>query len=443
MTHLPLDHAGPRNTREARKVAVASFVGTAIEWYDFFLYGAAAALVFGPQFFPSGDPVLSQLGSFATFAVGFLTRPLGGMIAGHFGDRIGRKRILILSLLLMGSATVVVGLLPTYAQIGVAAPVILVVLRLLQGLAVGAEWGGAALMAVEHAPPKRRTLYGSSTQLGVPAGAILANLMMLVLSATTGPAFTAWGWRIGFVASIVLVVFGLVVRRTLTESPLFAQAAARRATARVPLVQVLRRYPAGVLVAIFATAASPAIGYTVLTFILSYGTEHVGYSRDALLVVIIVISALQFVSTLVLADAADRWGRRRTMVVGSLVQVVAALAFFPLFDTGVVLLAVVACGFAMVANTAQYAPLPAVMSDLFPTNLRYSGSSLGYQFGSIVGGSLAPIVATALYAGTRNSLLIGGYLAGMTVLALVAILLAHTAALTHRVTDAERRLVAK
>ncbi|MQA08859.1 MAG: MFS transporter [Pseudonocardiaceae bacterium] len=435
MTSLPSE-SNTRNHREARKVARASFIGTTIEWYDFFLYGAAAALVFGPQFFPGGDPVLGQMGAFATFAVGFLTRPIGGMIAGHFGDRIGRKRMLVLSLLVMGSATVLVGVLPNYEQIGVTAPIILVLLRLLQGLAVGAEWGGAALMAVEHAPRRRRTLYGSSPQLGVPAGAILSNVMMLGLSAATGDGFTEWGWRIGFIASVVLVVYGLIIRRTLTESPLFQQAAQHGPT-RAPLLQVLRRYPIGVLVAVFATAASPAFGYTVLTFSLSHGTNEVGYGRDALLTVIIVVSVIQLGATLMMAEFSDRFGRRRTMIVGSIFQIGAALAFFPLFDTGVIFLAGLACTLGILTNAAQYAPLPAVMSDLFPTHLRYSGSSLGYQFGSIVGGSFAPIIATAIFAASGNSLLIGVYLATLTVIALGAIVLAHRPVMSRRATEGE------
>ncbi|GAA5166268.1 MULTISPECIES: MFS transporter [Amycolatopsis] len=426
MTHL---HSG--GTREARKVATASFLGTTIEWYDFFLYGAAAALVFGPQFFPVGNPVVSQLGSFATFAIGFLTRPLGGVIAGHFGDRLGRKRILILSLLVMGGSTVLVGLLPNYAQIGVAAPVLLVLLRLAQGLAVGAEWGGAALMAVEHAPPKRRALYGSSTQLGVPAGAILSNLMMLVLSWLTGPAFTDWGWRIGFVSSIVLVVYGLVVRRRLTESPLFTRAV-RTGPARVPLLDVLRRYPAGVVTAVLATAASSAIGYTVLTFTLSYAPKADGFTRNDVLLMGILASLVQIFAMAWAGSVADRFGRRRTMVIGTVLQVAASLLLFPLLDTRVWVLALLACTFGAASNVAQYAPLPAVMSDLFPTNVRYTGSSLGYQIGGIVGGSFAPIIATGILAGSGSSFLIGVYLAGLTVVSGVAAFLAHTAPLTRR-----------
>ncbi|WP_306360242.1 MFS transporter [Nocardia sp. CC227C] len=432
MPNQPRDGASPVTPEAARKAATASFIGTAIEWYDFFLYGAAAALIFAPQYFPSSNPAVSQLGAFASFAVGFLSRPLGGVVAGHFGDRIGRKQVLIVSLLIMGGSTVLVGLLPTYDQIGIAAPILLFALRLLQGLAVGAEWGGAALMAIEHAPPRRRVFYGASTQLGVPGGAILAYSTMLLLSALTGDAFTTWGWRIAFVASIVLVVYGLYIRRRLSESPQFARAAGARGTTRMPILEVLRKYPAGVVVAIFAAGASPAFGYIVLTYILSYGTKEVGYSRDSLLVVVIVVSIVQFAATLILATMADRFGRRGLMLIGSVFQALMALLFFPIFDTGLVVLAAIGGSLAMIANTTQYAPLPAVISDLFPTHVRYSGSSIGYQFGAILGGSLSPIIATAIFAETQNSVFIGVYLAAMTVLSAVAILIAHSPRLQPR-----------
>ncbi|MFD3430780.1 MFS transporter [Nocardia fluminea] len=439
MNNQPTEISKPITTAAAKQAATASFIGTAIEWYDFFLYGAAAALIFGPQFFPSSNPAISQLGAFASFAVGFLTRPLGGVIGGHFGDRIGRKRVLLLSLLLMGGSTVMVGLLPNYAQIGVAAPILLFVLR--QGLAVGAEWGGAALISVENAPKGRKTFFGAATQLGVPAGAIIAYSMMLLLSAVTGDAFDDWGWRIAFVASIVLVLYGLRLRRKLAESPLFAQESAHGTTARAPIIEVLRRYPLGVLVAIFASAASPAVGYIVLTFILSYGTKEIGYSRNSLLLVVIAASTVQFIAMLVISTMADRWGRGRLMVIGSAFQAVTALVFFPIFDNGAVTLAILACSIALIAQTTQYAPLPALISDLFPTRLRYSGSSIGYQFGAILGGSLSPIIATAIFSSTGSSLMIGVYLAILTVVSGIAIAIAHLPALQAREHEADDRPV--
>ncbi len=422
MTHQPAVSVQASGTREARRVAVASFVGTAIEWYDFFLYGAAAALVFGPQFFPSSNPAVSQLASLTTFAVGFLARPVGGIVAGHFGDRIGRKRMLVISLLIMGMATVLVGLLPTYAQIGVAAPILLVVLRLAQGVGVGAEWGGAALMAVEHAPPSRRGLYGAAPQLGVPAGAIVANLVLLVASTSTREAFVEWGWRLGFLISFVLVIFGLVIRRRLTESPLFEEAARHR-PARVPLLEVLRDHPLAVLRAVFVTGASTAMGYIILTYILSYGTAEVGYSRNELLIVVILTSVVQLGAIYGLSGLADRFGRRKVIAAGAIAQAVAALLFFLVFDTGVFVLALVACVVTVITVSAQYGPLPALLSDQFPTRIRYSGVSLGYQLGNVVGGGLAPVVATAIFTASGSSPLVGVYLAGMALLALVAVAL--------------------
>jgi MFS family permease len=428
MTHQPVLRASGAPTdeyRDARRVAFASFVGTAIEWYDFFLYGAAAALVFGPQFFPASDPTISQLAALTTFAVGFLARPIGGIVAGHFGDRIGRKRMLVISLLIMGSATVLVGVLPTYARIGAAAPILLVVLRLAQGLGVGAEWGGAALMAVEHAPPHRRVLYGAAPQLGVPAGAIAANLVLLVASTTTRDAFVQWGWRLGFLVSFVLVIFGLVIRGRLTESPLFEEAARRRPP-RAPLIDVLREHPLAVLRAVFATGASTAMGYIILTYILSYGTAQIRYSPNALLVLVIVTSAVQIFAIYGLSGLADRFGRQRIVAAGAIGQVVVSPVFFLMFDTGVFALALTACVIAVIMISAQYGPLPALLSQQFPTRVRYSGVSLGYQLGNVVGGGLAPVLATAIFATTHSSLLVGTYLAGMAVLALIAVALTPT-----------------
>ncbi|MGN9842618.1 MFS transporter [Nonomuraea sp. H19] len=410
--------------REARRVAFATFVGTAIEWYDFFLYGAMAALVFGTLFFPAGDAQVSQLAALGTFTVGFIARPLGGIVAGHFGDRVGRKRMLVLSLLLMGAATVGVGLLPTYAAIGLGAPVLLVLLRIMQGLAVGAEWGGAALMAVEHAPPNRRALYGAAPQLGVPVGAILANLILLLTSAATGDAFLVWGWRVPFLVSVVLVLVGLVVRRQVSESPLFAEAVERTGTPRFnPLIRVLTKHPRSLLRAVFASIASASWGYVILVFILSYGSTTKMYSRPALLTMIIVASVLQVGAMLYAGLLADRAGRKRVALFGALGQVVMGLVFFPLFDSGVFWLALMACLLASIALSAQYGPLPALLSEQFPTEVRYTGVSVGYMFGNILGGGLVPLVGAALVAATGTSFSVGLYMLFLSVVTAVAVLL--------------------
>ncbi|MFI6577836.1 MFS transporter [Nocardiopsis sp. NPDC050513] len=411
--------------REAGKVAFASFVGTAVEWYDFFLYGASAALVFGALFFPTDNALVSQLAALGTFTVGFVARPLGGIVAGHFGDRIGRKRMLVLSLMLMGVATVGVGLLPTYAAVGVAAPALLVLLRVGQGLAVGAEWGGAALMAVEHAPPNKRALYGSAPQLGVPAGAILANLVLLTVVQATGDAFMTWGWRIPFLLSVVLVVIGMFVRRRVTESPLFTEAAAAHpepAQRRNPLVTVVREHPWAAVRGMFASVASTSWGYVILVFILSYGPTSVGYSRNTMLTLIILSSLLQVGAMLYAGRVADRIGRRKVALIGSGLQVIVAVAFFPAFDSGTVWLALTVCLIASVGLSAQYGPLPALLSEQFPTEVRYTGVSVSYMFGNILGGGLVPLVGTALVAATGTSFSVGLYMLGLSLVTAVAVL---------------------
>ncbi|GAA4892577.1 MFS transporter [Streptomonospora salina] len=428
MTSTPPENS-PTRHREARKIALASFIGTSIEWYDFFLYGAAAALVFGPQFFPSDNELASQLAALSSFAVGFAARPIGGIVAGHLGDRVlGRKRMLVVSLLVMGVATVLIGLLPTYAQIGAAAPILLVVLRLAQGLGVGAEWGGAALMAVEHAPPGRRGLFGAAPQLGVPAGAIAANLVMLVASTTAADAFAQWGWRLGFLASVVLLAVGYVIRRSVNESPLFEEDRHQRrqdedAPRSAPLSELLLRHPLGIVRAAFATAASTGLGYIVLVYTLSYGTTELSYSRNALLVVVILASAVQLAAVLGWSALSDKLGRRRVFIGGGFAQIVLVLLFFPMFERETFLWALLACSLAVIVVSAQYGPLSALLSELFPTHVRYSGVSTGYQVGNALGGGLAPIVATALFATQGGSAAVGLYLAAMALLATLAVLL--------------------
>jgi MFS family permease len=409
------------NYREARKVALASFIGTTIEWYDYFLYGATAALVFGPLFFPAEDSAVSQLAALMTFAVGFLARPLGGIVAGHFGDRLGRKRMLVVSLVLMGGATVLVGLLPTYQQIGAWAPILLVGLRLVQGLGIGAEWGGAALMAVEHAPKNRRGLFGAAPQLGIPVGAIIANGVVLICSSFTRESFVEWGWRLGFIASIVLIVAGFVIRRSVAESPLFEQAEKTATIVRSPVLTLLRTHPLALLRSIVLGSASIAFGYLVLIFTLSYGAQT-GRSRTMLLLSIIVSCVVMFVATPSFSSMSDRLGRRRTMIMGAVGQIIVGLIFFPLFDSGPDAAVFLACSLGMLALSVQYGPLPALLSEQFPTALRYTGVSIAYQSASVFGGALAPIIGTALVAGTGFSLWVGVYIACMAILSLIAAL---------------------
>lgn len=400
------------------KVATASLIGTAIEWYDYFIYGMAAAVVFGPLFFPTFSSLAGTLAAFATFSVGFLARPLGGIVMGHFGDRVGRKSMLVISLLMMGLATAGIGLLPTYATIGVWAPILLVILRFVQGFGVGGEWGGAVLMAVEHAPAHRRSFYGSFPQMGVPAGLILANLAFVAAS-TIGPEqFAVWGWRVPFLASAVLVAAGLVIRFTLPESPQFEQVQRRE---RRPVVAALRRNPREILLTAAAFLGINAVGYIFMAYLLSHTTKVLGMNRG-LVITLTLIGSLVWLITIPWASArADRGGRRRVLTIGSIGLIAAAVTLFPLVDTAqplLVLLALMVTGLFM---GLVYGPMAALFAELFSPEVRYSGASLGYQLGSIAGGGLAPTVAAALFATWGSTTPITLYLGAVTALSFGAI----------------------
>jgi metabolite-proton symporter len=413
----------PGSTAEQKRVLAASFLGTTVEWYDFFIYGSAAALVFGPQFFPSLSAAAGTLAAFSTFAVGFIARPLGGLIAGHIGDRRGRKSVLVASLLAMGTATVLIGLLPTYAQIGIWAPIGLVVLRLVQGLGVGAEWGGAVLMAVEHAPPRRRAFYGSFPQMGVPAGIILSSVAFLVLNATLSTEqFASWGWRIPFLLSAVLILIGLLVRLSIHESPLFADAVATRRQSRRPLVQVVMQHPRALLVGTGATVAATALGYLVLVYMLAYGTTALKLSRSTMLSLTLAAAVVWLVGIAASALLADRIGRKGVFLIGAALAAVWALPFFLLVDSTHIVAMIIAFVVAAVAVAAMAGPQAALIADMFPVTVRYSGASIAYQAGSVLGGGLAPIIATALYASTASSTSVALYAMATALVSLVAVI---------------------
>jgi metabolite-proton symporter len=409
----PLERATPWEP------AVASLIGTAVEWYDYFIYGLAAAVVFGKVFFPSFSPIAGTLAAFATYSVGFLARPVGGIVMGHFGDRRGRKAMLVTSLLVMGVATVGIGLLPTYATIGVWAPVLLVVLRLVQGLAVGGEWGGAVLMSVEHAPPSRRAFFGSFPQMGVPAGLLLANVVLLAVSGALGDeAFLEWGWRIPFLASAVLV--GLVLRSRLEESPAF-RTMSEQEQRRMPVVDVVRNHWRTVLLIAGAFIGINAVAYVFMTFLLTYTTQVLELGRDTMLTVSLGAAVVWLLVTPLAALLADRIGRRRVLVTGSVALILASAALLPAADTARIGLIAVAVVVLAVTMGAVYGPMAELFSSLFPTAVRYSGTSLGYQIGSVLGGGIAPTVAAALLAAYGSSVPITVYLVAVATVSLVCL----------------------
>ncbi len=382
-----------------RRVVAASMIGTTIEWYDFFLYGSAAALVFNRLFFPEFDPLVGTMLAFATYALGFVARPVGGIVFGHYGDRIGRKKLLMLSLVLMGVATVLIGLLPTYAQIGIWAPVALIVLRLVQGFAVGGEWGGAVLMAAEHGDAKRRGFWASWPQAGVPAGNLLAaGVLALMAALQPEEAFLDWGWRVPFVLSALLVVVGWYIRNRVSESPMFeAEIEAAEAPAKVPAMDVLREKP-GALVLGAGLRVGENISYYILTvFSLTYLVDVSHESRSLALNALLVGAAVQFFAIPLFALLSDRIGRRPVYTFGGLGLAAWCFLLFPLLgsgDNGSIVLALVV---GLVLHGAMYGPQAAFITELFPTRIRYSGVSLAYQLTSIVAGSLAPIIALWLY----------------------------------------------
>lgn len=408
------------------KVVGASLVGTTVEWYDFFLYGSAAALVFNELFFPDFDPLVGTLLAFATYAVGFAARPIGGVIFGHYGDKIGRKKMLVISLMLMGGATFLIGLLPSYGTIGVWAPILLIVLRLVQGFALGGEWGGAVLMAAEYGTPERRGYWASWPQAGAPAGNLLAVAVLAVVTAmTTDAQFNSWGWRIPFLLSAVLVLVGLWIRLSIEESPVFRaareQAEAADEAPKLPVVQVLKEYPREIILAIGARLAENISYYIFTAFALAYATGELGMERSTALNAALVASAIHFFAIPAMGAASDRFGRRPVYLIGALGVGVWGFVFFLLYDSESFLLLALAGTIGLIFHGAMYGPQASFFSELFSTQVRYSGLSVAGQVSSIVAGSLAPIIATALLIEYGSSVPISLYLAGAAVLSLIAV----------------------
>jgi metabolite-proton symporter len=381
-----------------RRVVMASLVGTTVEWYDFFLYGSAAALVFNHLFFPTADPAIGTMLSFATYALGFVARPVGGIVFGHYGDRIGRKRLLMLSLVLMGVSTVLIGLLPAYARIGLWAPALLILLRLVQGFAVGGEWGGAVLMAAEHGDAARRGFWASWPQIGVPAGNLLAAGMLAIMAAAqSDAAFLAWGWRLPFVLSAVLVLVGWYIRSRIGESAAFEAALAEEGPPKLPAMDVIRERPGAVL-----TGAGLRLGenvcYYILTVVsLTFLVDFFHQSKSLALNALLIGAAVQLVAVPAFARLSDRIGRRPVYALGGFGMAAWAFLLFPLLASGAPVAITLALVIGLVFHAAMYGPQAAMIAELFPTRIRYSGASIAYQLTAIVAGSLAPIIAVWLY----------------------------------------------
>jgi metabolite-proton symporter len=426
--------AAPRvDERSIRKIALTALAGTSIEWYDFFLYGTAAALIFPKAFFAADmPPAVALLASFSTFAVGFVARPVGGIIFGHYGDRIGRKRALVVALLLMGTATTLIGCLPSYASIGAWAPILLIVLRFAQGIAIGGQWGGAVLLATENAPPSKRGFYGSFAQVGAPVGVILANLAFLIVSANTTPeAFLEWGWRVPFLASVVLIGIALFIQLRLEETVEFLRlqksaaataAGPSRPAARSPVIEALRTHPKQIALAAGAFLAVQVPFYILIAFVIAYGTGSAGpgVSRETMLSAVLVGAVAMIPALLISAAWSDRHGRRGIYITGAALLAAWSFAIFPLLDSGSFVLICVAIAVGQVLVAMMYGPQAAFLTELFSTSVRYSGASLGYQLGAIIGGGFAPIIATALLAKYQSTVGISIYMAIACIITIIS-----------------------
>ena len=389
-----------------KKVALTSLSGTSIEWYDFFLYGAAAGLVFPKLFFGEVDPTTALILSFLTFAAGFIARPVGGIIFGHFGDIVGRKKTLVIALMLMGVSSTMIGLLPTYETIGIAAPLLLTFLRFCQGIAIGGQWGGAMLLVTESAPSNRRGFYGAYAQAGAPVGVILANIAFIsVSSLTTEEDFLSWGWRIPFLISFVLVLISMYIQLRLEDTKAFKELEAtksqdqdnRRQIKSSPILEALRRYPGRISLAAGAFLSIQVTFYILVAFILAYGVQTTELSRNDILMAVLIGSALMVPTQFIFSDYSDKHGRKGIFMTGAVLTALWSFALFPLIDTGNFYLVIVGVTGGLVFLGMMYGPQAAFFAELFSTEVRYSGASLGYQIGAIIGGSFAPTIATLLW----------------------------------------------
>ena len=412
-----------------QKVAYTALAGTSIEWYDFFLYGAAAALIFPTAFFGEIPETTALLLSLLTFAAGFIARPIGGMIFGHFGDKIGRKKTLIAALLLMGISSTLIGLLPTYAMIGVTAPILLTLLRFAQGLAIGGQWGGAMLLVTESAPSNQRGYYGAFAQAGAPIGVILANLALIITSASVSEEFfNAWGWRIPFLASAILILISMYIQLNLEDTKAFKALAtnsngkSNELIQRSPVIEAIRRYPKRIILAAGAFLSVQVTFYILIAFMLAYGVSSANMERDDMLTAVLIGCAIMVPLQFMFSSYSDRNGRKGIFMMGAILSGAWAFAIFPLVDTGNFWLIVLALTFGLIFLAMMYGPQAAFFTELFTTEVRYSGATLGYQFGAIIGGAFAPTIAVKLWT-DFDIFWVSVYIAFASMLTLISVML--------------------
>jgi len=418
-TFTPLPEA--RHNAELRKAVIAATVGTTIEWYDFFIYGTAAGLVFGKLYFPNESPLAATLAAFGTYFIGFVGRPIGAAIFGHYGDRIGRKATLIATLMTMGIATFLIAFVPTYASIGIWGAVILTVLRVIQGIGVGGEWGGSVLIAMEWARTnKSRGLIASWPQFGVPSGLFLSNLAVLAFSTWSGDQFFVWGWRIPFALSIILVGIGLWVRLGILETPVFQKLVADQKIEHAPIAEVIKKQPREIILSALIRMSEQAPFYIFTAFVFSYGVGTLKMSRDLILVAVLVASLVSFISIPLSGHISDLIGRRRMYLIGAVVMGLFGFLYFGVLDTAVPWAVFLAIVISLIPHDMQYGPQAALIAEAFTPRLRYSGASLGYQLASVFAGGPAPIIATALFAAYNSGYAIAVYIAVCSVITLAS-----------------------
>jgi MFS family permease len=419
ITAHPLSETDHR--AQLRRAIIASTVGTTIEWYDFLLYSTVTGLVFGKLFFPKSDPLVGVLEAFAIYTVGFIGRPIGAMIFGHYGDRIGRKGALIATLLLTGLATFAVGFVPTYETVGIWGAVILTVIRFIQGIGVGGEWGGSVLLSMEWARTNaHRGFITSWPQLGGPAGLLLANIAVLVFSRISGDQFLVWGWRIPFMLSIVMVAIGLYIRLGILETPVFRRLVAENRVERVPVAEVIKRQPRSIILTALARMAEQAAAYIYLAFVFAYGTQVLHTPRDFLLTSLIAAGLVSFVTIPLAGHLSDRIGRKRMYIIGAVGTGIFGFIYFAMLNTTVPALIFLGIVLSFVPHDLMYGPQAALIAECFTPRLRYSGASIGYQLSSVISGGPAPLIATALLAAYGSGYLIAGYILFCAIVSIVS-----------------------